>query len=261
MGQGRPRDSQCVRTYTVKDKTTTMKKLTMTRLIDKLLPRLGLVRNQLSLEAVLGRCRTRGTRVNAVIDVGASNGCWSKRVVKQFPQASFLMVEARHEHESGLQKNVRNIPNFDYVIAAAGNRVGSIFFDATQLFGGLASDIPFEHNCIEVPVTTIDTLVREKGLKPPFLIKLDTHGFEVPILEGARETLAQCSLVILETYNFAIADQSLRFHEMCAHMEQYGLRCLDICEPMHRPGDGAFWQIDLVFAPGDDKVFSSNSYE
>ena len=172
-----------------------------------------------------------------------------------------MMVEARSEHEKGLQKTVLSYPNFDYVIAAAGNRVGSIYFDATQLFGGLASDTPFEQNCIEVPVTTIDTLVREKGFKPPFLIKLDTHRFELPILEGARETLAQSSLVILETYNFTIADRSLRFHEMCTHMEQFGLRCLDICEPMHRPGDGVFWQIDLIFAPANDKVFASNSYE
>ncbi len=231
------------------------------RLLDKILQRLGLVRDVLSLAAVLDRCYQRGTRVNSVIDVGASNGCWSRRVVKRFPQASFLMVEARQEHETGLKKTIHNYPNFDYVIAAAGNRVGSIYFDATKLFGGLASDTPFEQNCIKVPVTMIDTLVQEKGLKPPFLIKLDTHGFETPILEGARQTLSQSSLVILETYNFTIADQSLRFYEMCDHMEQYGLRCVDICEPMHRPGDGAFWQIDIVFAPDADKVFASNSYE
>lgn len=238
-----------------------MKRNMIVRLMDKILPRLGLVRDTLSLDSVLKRCCRRGTRVNAVIDVGASNGCWSRRVVKRFPQAAFLMVEARQEHEAGLKKTVACHPDFDYVIAAAGNRVGSIYFDATQLFGGLASNIPFEQNCIEVPVTTIDTLVREKGLKPPFMIKLDTHGFEVPILEGARSTLEQSSLVILETYNFTIAEQSLRFYEMCAHMEQYGLRCLDICEPMHRPGDGAFWQIDIIFAPVSDPVFASNSYE
>ena len=238
-----------------------MKNLTLMKLIDKLLPRLGLIRDQLSLDAVLKRCRQRGSQVSTVIDVGASNGCWSRRVVKHFPQASFLMVEARSEHEKGLQKTVRNYPNFDYVIAAAGNRVGSIYFDATKLFGGLASDSPFAQNCIEVSVTTIDMLVREKGLKPPFLIKLDTHGFEVPILEGASDTLAQSSIVILETYNFTIADQSLRFYEMCTRMEQYGLRCVDICEPMHRPGDGVFWQIDIVFAPIGDAAFVSDSYE
>ncbi len=238
-----------------------MKKATLIKIIDKLLQKMGFVRDQLSLEAVLRRCRERGTRVTTVIDVGASNGCWSRRVVKLFPKASFLMVEARSDHEKGLQKTVRSHPAFDYIIAAAGNRVGSIYFDATQLFGGLASDTPFKQNCIEVPVTTIDMLVQEKGLKPPFLIKLDTHGFEVPILEGARETLAQSSLVILETYNFTIADQSLRFHEMCARMEQYGLRCVDICEPMHRPADGVFWQIDIVFAPVVDAAFASNSYE
>jgi FkbM family methyltransferase len=238
-----------------------MRKLTLIELVDKLLLRLGLIRNQLSLEAVLGRCCERGARVNTVIDVGASNGCWSRRVVKRFPQAYFLMVEARHEHEKGLQKAVRRYPNFDYVVAAAGNRVGTIYFDATQLFGGLASDTPFECNCIEVPVTTIDTLVREKGLKPPFLIKLDTHGFEVPIFEGARQTLEKTSLIVVEVYNFKLTESSLRFHEMCAYLEERGFRCIDMSEPMHRFSDGAFWQMDLFFIPADSKEFASNSYE
>jgi len=238
-----------------------MSRWTFRTIAAKILNRLGLALHELSLDATLGRCCRRGTAVNTVIDVGASNGCWSMRARRHFPCAAFLMVEARQEHEAGLRQARQRFAGFDYVIAAAGNRVGSIYFDATQLFGGLASDTPFEQNCIEVPVTTIDTLVREKGLKPPFLIKLDTHGFEVPILEGARVTLALSSLVILETYNFRIADKSLLFHEMCAYMEQHGFRCVDICEPMHRPGDGAFWQIDLVFAPAGDRVFASNSYE
>ena len=61
--------------------------------------------------------------------------------------------------------------------------------------------------------------MRQHQLRPPFLIKLDTHGFEVPILKGAQETLQQTNLLVIETYNFQLQPTSLRFHEMCSYME------------------------------------------
>jgi hypothetical protein len=36
------------------------------------------------------------------------------------------------------------------------------------LFGGLASKTPFDKNCIEVPVVTIDNEIKKRNLKPHF---------------------------------------------------------------------------------------------
>lgn len=105
-------------------------------------------------------------------------------------------------------------------MAAAGNREGKIFFDNIALLGGLAAEKPFDKNCIEVPVTTIDIEIRKNNLKPPFLIKLDTHGFEVPILEGATDPLAESALLIIEEYNYELTDDSLRHFEMGAFLEK-----------------------------------------
>src|SRR5262249_47882245 len=115
-------------------------------------------------------------------------------------------------------------------------------------------------NNLVVPMATLDTLARQRGLSGPFLVKLDTHGFEVPILEGARETLGHTAMLIIEAYNFTLCPGCLRFHELCAFLEARGFRCADLLEPMHRPGDGAFWQIDLLFLPAAHPVFASNAY-
>lgn len=220
----------------------------------------GIARDTLSFRAVLMRCRKRGTQIGAIIDVGASDGRWSLLAKKYFPEAFCLLIEAQGAHRVALEKAKKQLVHADYIIAAAGDQQGTIFFNADDLFGGLASVTPVGNNCISVPMVTVDDEVLRRGLSPPYLLKLDTHGFEVPILEGAKKTLASASLVVIETYNFRLTDSSLKFYEMCAFMESKGFSCVDLAEPMHRPGDKAFWQVDLFFIPSNNPVFSSNSY-
>lgn len=227
----------------------------------KLLNVLGLAKDYVSMQAALARCQQRNLQINTIIDIGASDGRWSLMARNFFPNSSCFLIEAQSSHEDCLKKIRANNSGIEYIISAAGDKNGRIYFDADDLFGGLASDIPFDRNCIAVPVATVDYLVKERNLKPPFLLKLDTHGFELPIFEGARETLKNTVLIVVEAYNFKLTSESLRFHEMCSYIETLGFRCIDMCDPMHRPMDKAFWQMDLLFIPADRTEFLSNSYE
>lgn len=215
--------------------------------------------DHLSLRAALGRCRQRTPQIGTLIDVGASNGSWSLLARRLFPEMSCFMIEAQVEHEPALKKLRSGDDSFDYIIAAAGDSGGSVHFQEGDLFGGAAAHNPDGAGFRLVPMVAIDTLVKERGLEPPFLLKLDTHGFEVPILEGARETLASTSLLVVETYNFQLTPECLRFHEICAYLEDRGFRCVDICDPLFRK-DGVLWQMDLFFMPALNTEFTSNSY-
>ena len=145
-------------------------------------------------------------------------------------------------------------------MAAAGDRIGSLSFDAQDPLGGVASTTVAE-GMITVPATTIDHEVSARSLPGPFAIKLDTHGFELPILEGAKATLRETSLLVIEVYNFTLLPGALRFHEMCAYLAPLGFSPIDLCDPMYRPKDGAFWQCDLFFARNDIPELQSNTYE
>ena len=216
-------------------------------------------RNPASMEAALARRAACNPGVRTVIDVGASDGRWSRAARKILPPAHYFMVEARPEHEPGLAKTAAD-PDFSYRICAAGNRDGEIHFDATDLWGGQASDTAYDRNDIIVPVRRLDGLAAEHALQGPFALKLDTHGYELQIFEGAREILAQARLLIVECYNFRLTPQSLLAHEMCAWLGERGFRCIDLCDPLYRPRDGALWQMDLFFVPSSDPVFATNSY-
>lgn len=226
----------------------------------QLLRNLGVETAKVSLGAALSRARSKKLSIQTVIDIGASDGRWSLVAKRYFPQATYFLLEARHEHESDLQEVKQHHQTFDYAIAAAGDTEGEIYFDASHLFGGIASHTPFAQNCITVPVTTIDAQVASRRLQPPFFLKLDTHGFEIPIFEGALQTLTQTQLILVETYNFSITKDSLRFHQICDYLASKGFRCVDICDPLHRPRDHSLYQMDLLFMPSNHETFRSDSY-
>ncbi|CAH0996741.1 hypothetical protein EMA8858_02876 [Emticicia aquatica] len=211
-------------------------------------------------DMALKRFGKRGTQINTIIDIGASNGMWSKMCMLFYPNAKYFLVEAQDIHEQHLKNFKSKNNNIEYVISAAGDKQGNIYFNNDREFGGQASENPYEKGT-SVPMNTIDYWVREYNLKPPFLIKLDTHGFEVPILEGATETMTQTNLLIIETYNFNISDKALTFYEMCSYMQKKGFRVIEIVDLLLRPKDKALWQMDTFFIPDTDKIFKNNSYE
>ena len=51
---------------------------------------------------------------------------------------------------------------------------------------------------VTVPVMTLDALVSELDLKPPFLIKMDVQGAEAKVLRGARRVLTETLAIISE---------------------------------------------------------------
>lgn len=205
--------------------------------------------SQQTMTAALYRMRERGLKPSTVIDVGASNGCWSEKCMTYFPESYYFLVEAQAPHQPDLDKFKAMHKNVDFTIAAAGDKKGDIYFDASDMFGGLASDKPFEKNNIVVPVNSIDNWVADHNLKPPYVIKLDTHGYEVPIINGAVETLKKTELIIVEVYNYRLQDNALRFYEFCDYMERQGFRPVEAVDLMQRKKDNSFWQMDLFFVP------------
>jgi hypothetical protein len=109
--------------------------------------------------------------------------------------------------------------------------------------------------------TRIDTIIEKYSLRPPYLIKLDTHGFEIPILEGASETLKQTNLLVIEAYNFRITENSLRFFELCRYMEEKGFLPVDISDMTRRKKDYSFWQMDISFIRKESPEFKDNAYD
>jgi FkbM family methyltransferase len=213
------------------------------------------------MDDLLAQAASRGVRVNTWIDVGASDGQWSLRTHRHFPDANFLLFEPLAERQCALSR-LKKSHGFIPVAAAAGSSPGIIDFVIDPALDGSGVAPRGTTQAVRgVPVDTIDRVISSHQLAGPYGIKLDTHGHEIAVLDGASSVLAEASLVIIEAYNFQLSPDSLRFHELCAWMETRGFRCCDLADPMRRPGDGALWQLDLAFMRSEQTVFGSNRYE
>jgi FkbM family methyltransferase len=199
--------------------------------------------------------------IKTIIDIGASSGIWSRMAMKYYPEAKYLLIEAQPVHEPALIAFTTENINAQYTLSAAGETSGQIYFDASDPYSGQAAYTPYPTNNITVPVVTVDGEVNRLKLNGLYLLKLDTHGFEVPIFEGAMQTLKDTAVIIVECYNFRISPECLLFHEMCEYLGQLGFRCIDLADPLWRPYDQAFWQMDLIFIRKDDPEFAYSNYQ
>lgn len=214
----------------------------------------------MSTDRALWRIARRGVNIGTVIDVGASNGMWSAVCERHFPEAHYLLIEAQKVHEKDLQVYCNARPKAEYVLAAAGEKEGKVYFDEGDPFGGLASTKPTEGGKSLLPATTVDVEIERRDLPGPYLVKLDTHGFEVPILNGASVTLSDTALAVIEAYNFQITDDSLQFAQMIEFMVRKQFRVCDMSEPLWRQKDMTLWQMDIFFQPSERKEFAYNAY-
>ncbi len=217
----------------------------------------------MTMLGALDRARARGIRAETVIDLGAAAGRWTRKMLKSFPDSKYFLVEPLEERRLALDQLRQEFPSVEFVIAAAGEQVSSATLtvssdlDGSGIYEGMAEGV--EERTVQV--TSIDEEVKRRKLPAPYFLKLDTHGFELPILAGAKETLKQTSAIMVEVYNFQISPRCLRFHEMCAHLEALGFRCADLADPMLRELDSLLWQFDLLFLPSDSACFARDSFQ
>ena len=204
-----------------------------------------------------------GAPFGTIIDVGAAAGTWTEKAISVWPTARYLLFEPLQERQPDLIQLQRKHKDTDIEIisSAVGEKAGEVSFSVADDLDGSAIDTDTTSGAARtVKMTSLDITVQEHSYPKPYLIKLDTHGYEIPILEGAKQILPQTSLLIIEAYGQRIAKQSLLFYELCDFLDQQGFRPIDLVDAMRRPADYTFWQCDLFFVPKSHAAFSDITY-
>jgi FkbM family methyltransferase len=222
---------------------------------------LSRTRGRNDMRHALGWLRDHRIPVTTVLDVGASDGRWTEMCAEYFPQASYVLYEPQPIHEAALAAFPGRVPYRATVVGkAVGREPGVTYFDVSDPLGGALSSEQTS-DTMAVDMTSIDVSVDEVGAAGPFLLKLDTHGFERSILDGAAATLPQCTALIIEAYNYRITDEAMLFYELCAYLDERGFRPVNVVDVMHRAYDASLWQFDMVFVRSDWPGFGHVAFE
>ncbi|MDY7096629.1 MAG: FkbM family methyltransferase [Pseudomonadota bacterium] len=213
-----------------------------------------------ALDWLSRRNRESDRPIASILDLGAAQGNWSRLALDLFPGARIVGVDPLQERVPYLEKLKAEDGRFDFVSAVAGgDDGGTVELAVTDDLDG-SSVHGSEGETRTVSVQSVDGIVERHGLRGPFFLKFDTHGFERPILESAEKVLEQTDYIVMEAYNFRHTPETMLFHEMIAYLGEKGFRVSHLVDVLNRPTDGALWQVDLMFARADDPIFESNAF-
>lgn len=238
----------------------------MKRLVQKIFRRLGFeIRRRAatpgvesgpergSLEGSLEQAREAGIVPATVVDVGAAFGSFSRSCHAVFPRARYLMIEPLEEYVPSLEAVVKEIPGASYEIAVAGAEERCVHFNVhddlvgSSLYRECEQGTDVNGVQREVRSITLDRLVLEQKVSPPYLLKIDVQGAELDVLAGGQTTLCGADLVILEVSLFQFFEDGPMLYDIVAYMHSRGFVAYDILGLQYRPLDHALSQIDIVF--------------
>lgn len=210
------------------------------------------------MEGALVRLVSLGIQPDVVFDVGAAEGNWMKLAGQYWPKSKYELIEPLEEQRAKLNELSKAKNNVDIHLAVAGSVKGEIEFSVSDDLDGSGVYGDGYFNKRTVPVITIDDIFGTSDV--PCLIKLDTHGYEIPILEGSTRALGFAQALIIEVYGFQISPTAAIFHQLSSWLETKGFRLYDIVDVSRRPSDKAFWQADAVYLKETHPIFENNSY-
>lgn len=147
-----------------------------------------------------------GIEIGSVYDVGASNGYWSWGIATVVPDASFNLFEplAGDQHCPDLAKVLQARPNFRLHRVALGDENTTLPMKVHEQ--SVASTLLDwdDHRYVvgrePVPVRRLDDLVAELDLPPADVIKIDTQGFELKVMQGGVACCRRAKALMLETW-------------------------------------------------------------
>jgi len=220
------------------------------------------VAHEFSIRNSLTRIRDLGQLPKTVFDLGVATG--TEGLYDVFPGVRYVLIDPLEEAAPFMRALVEKHPGSIAVNAAAGREAGTAQFVVIPALSGSSFMLSPETGELRtVPVVTIDSVVEQYGLEPPYVIKLDIQGYEVEALAGAEQTLKDTIAVIAETSLWA--DRKRKGMpttlKLMTRLQEQGFVLYDIAHLSRRERDGAITEMDLVFCPAASPMRAIKSYK
>ncbi len=189
--------------------------------------------------------RRRGVPVSTVLDVGVLDA--TAELIRAYPDRLHVLFEPVAEFAAAIEHNYQRISH-RLVQAAVSDASGeALLRTAGQIAGRGSVTHSFmvdeqEQASRSVPMVSLDDYLRQNPAPAPYFLKVDVDGQELKVLDGAKETLKACSIVMVEVTHMSLLERVER-------VVSAGFQLFDLTEPAYY--DESFWQCDALFVRTD----------
>jgi FkbM family methyltransferase len=184
-----------------------------------------------------------------VFDVGANNGQFAAAAFDHWPQAQVHCFEPQPElihriREFASINDVADRMFINHCAVSSEPGEADFFQNRSPISASLIREKVARRTIrrtLRVPVTTLDTYARSRGIHEVHVLKIDVEGSEIDVLKGGTGLLSTVSVIFLEVHPpFCTFRQAVEF------LASQGLACVS---PTIDPGNSI--QADCVFVrPG-----------
>jgi FkbM family methyltransferase len=125
----------------------------------------------------LQSAKAQGFEPQQIMDIGASNGSWTRECMTVFPEADYFLVEPREAQQAALKTLTDEHPNVAFWTGALGQEAGQLtLLDHGDQSSFLNSEFG-DSTGRTTEVQSLDSLLVNKRIPFPNLIKADVQGF------------------------------------------------------------------------------------
>jgi FkbM family methyltransferase len=155
---------------------------------------------------------------DCVWDIGANVGLYTSKFADIVGSSgSVYAFEPSPKNLERLRAVVSLTGNVTVMPVALGDREGEVAFQQSEDSLGAASrviadDRKVQESALTVAVTTADIVVRAGAAPYPNVVKIDTEGYELDVLRGMQDCLAEATLRVLciEVHFAQLAERGMK---------------------------------------------------
>ncbi|MEY2558449.1 MAG: hypothetical protein QOE34_1874 [Verrucomicrobiota bacterium] len=189
-------------------------------------------------------------------DVGANEGQTAAELRHTFPDARIYCFEPYQAAFRTLQQKLGADKNTCLERMAFGDRKGeaTLYENAESVTNSLLPNAPEAHvsqpasyatptGQSVVPITTLDDFCGERAISHIDFLKIDSQGYDLRILQGAREHLAQrrISFIVVELLFAPLYSGQAYFHEIYSFLTEFEYQLVGLYAIHRSPAGDILW--------------------
>ena len=196
---------------------------------------------------------------NTVLDIGASEGSFSKAIAEVFPNIKIFAFEPIPMIYKILTDNMVSNTNFTSYNCGLGNDEGKVDFNlnASSTSSSFLSqdnqhkdafpETSISSETIQVKVNKLDRLIKRSMILFPLFVKIVVQGFERDVLNGGSQIIQQAEVILIEMSFVELYKGQALFPEIYSILVDWGYDYAGDIFQHSSKKDGRILQCDSVF--------------